>query len=88
MTDLPLSATSCTCGEPNCNSFSCCAPTEYKKRPCTIKPDPVEICIDYDSGEDFVEEGYFEALIVDEQCGKLIITENCIPIYGKFKIEE
>lgn len=84
---LPLSSTSCACGEPNCDSFSCCTPTEYKTKPCTIKPIPEEVCIDYDEGEPFVEVGFFEALIVDEQCGKLIITEDCVPMYGKFKIE-
>ncbi len=84
---LPLSSTLCSCGDVGCNSFSCCTPTEYKVKPCNIEPIQEEVCIDYDSGEDFVEEGYFEALIVDEQCGKLIITENCIPIYGKFEIE-
>ena len=85
---LPLSSTTCACGEPSCDSFNCCSPVEYKERPCVIEPLQEEVCIDYDEGEPFVEEGFFEAIIVDENCDKVITTEDCIPIYGLFAINE
>ena len=87
MADLPLSVTSCVCGEPDCDSFSCCQPTAYKETTrCTVKPLMEEVCIDYGDGEEFVDTETIHAVLVDATCGKIITTQNCLPIYVRVKI--
>ena len=86
MADLPLSVTSCTCGEPDCNSFDCCQPIAYTELKCTIKPFLEEVCVDYGDGEEYVDTEFIHAVLVDANCGKLIITQACKPLYVKVKI--
>lgn len=85
MTALPLSATSCECGTAGCDSFNCCEPSAYAEKPCVIKPYFTEVCVDYD-GEEYQDEEFIDAILVDANCGKAIITDKCKPMHVKVKI--
>lgn len=86
MADLPLSATLCECGTPNCDSFECCEPAAYVEAKCVIKPVFDEVCIDYGNDGEYVDEEYIEAILVDSACSKAIITHDCRPLHVRVKI--
>lgn len=79
MADLPLSATLCPCTTDDCQEFNCCEPSAYAEKACVIKPIFTDVCVNYD-GEEYRDEEFIDAILVDANCSKAIITDKCKPI--------
>lgn len=84
-------ATNPCCGVETCDdpSYCCDEPQAYvKEAGCVIQP--VADCIDVDTilADENVEQTQVEALLMDEGCEYLIVSEDCKPIFGGFPIEE